>query len=141
VSRRTERVSAFIRQELAGLIRRLNDPRIGFVTLTRVELAPDFSVAKVFVSVMDTETREGLTLQALKSARRRLQIELSEAMKLRRCPALVFAVDRGMKHSIRMNALLHDLARERGETPPAPPDDTPPPGEPEPQEEAEDHDE
>ena len=125
MSRRTERVAEFIRQEVAELIGKMGDPRVGFVTVTRVEVAPDFSIAKVFVSVMDTETKEALTLEALKGARRRLQMELSERLKLRRCPALVFAVDRGVKHSVRINALLHELARERGETGPA---ETPPAG-------------
>jgi ribosome-binding factor A len=111
-------VAEFIRQELAGLIRKLSDPRVGFVTVTRVEVSPDLSVAKVFISVMDGAGKEELTLAALKGARRHLQIALSDLLDLRRCPALVFAVDRGVKHSIRMNALLHDLARERGETPP-----------------------
>lgn len=141
MSRRIERVAEFIRQEVAELIRKMSDPRVGFVTVTRVEVAPDFSIAKVFVSVMESETKEALTLSALKGARRHLQLELSDRLELRRCPALVFAVDRGVKHSIRMNAILHDLARERGETPSpdAPPPQAVPPEET--QEEAEKDDE
>lgn len=138
MSRRTERVAEFIRQEVAALIGKMGDPRVGFVTVTRVEVAPDFSIAKVFVSVMDTEAKEALTLDALKGARRRLQMELSERLKLRRCPALVFAVDRGVKHSARINALLHDLARERGESGPA---EATPPEQAETEEEAQEDDE
>lgn len=140
MSRRTERVAEQIRHEISRIIlAELSDPRIGFVTLTRVEVSPDFSLAKVFVSVLETEGRQRSTLEALNSARRRIQNVLSESLKLRRTPALLFQLDQGIKHSIHISSLLSDLARARGDAPP-PEGPEPQPDEDSEEEEPEDHD-
>jgi len=109
-----------LRQELGRMIlQTLSDPRIGFVTVTRVEVAPDLSVAKVMISIMGSQPDEKKTLRGLNSARRRLQMELAEAVQIRRIPDLIFRVDRGVKHSLRISGILHDLSTEHEPPKPA----------------------
>jgi ribosome-binding factor A len=112
--RRTERLAELIRRELGRiLIGGLGDPRIGFVTLTRVEVSPDMELAKIYLSVMDSPANERTTLQGLNSAKRRIRGELGEILKLRRMPQLAFFADHGIKQSIRISSILTDLERER----------------------------
>ncbi len=102
------------------LIGELSDPRIGFVTLTRVEVASDLSLAKAHVSVMGEGADERMTLAGLNSARKRVRSTLKDRLQLRRMPEILFCLDSGVKRSIRMSGILSELARERGEAPPSP---------------------
>jgi ribosome-binding factor A len=128
--RRTERLAELVRRELGRILSGgLGDPRIGFVTLTRVEVSPDLTLAKVYLSVLDSPAKERTTLQGLNSAKRRIRGELGEALKLRRMPELAFFADPGIKQSIRISGILTDLERERSQVPAGPeeapaPDDT-----------------
>ena len=122
VSRRSERVAEVIRQEAGRIIlSKLSDPRIGFVTVTRVEVSADLSVAKVYISVLNQKGREGATLRGLESAKRHIQSAIGESLGLRKTPELIFRVDPGVKQSIRIGGILNELARERGEEEAAPP--------------------
>jgi len=97
-------LAELIRREL-GLILAggLGDPRIGFVTITRVEVAPDLTLAKIYLSVLDTPARERTTLLGLNSAKRRIRGELGDCLELRRMPELAFFADHGVKESIRIS--------------------------------------
>jgi len=67
---RLQRVNQLIREEISHLIQReLKDPRLGFVTVTEVDVAKDLRTAKVYVSVLGSETQWQSSLQALESAR------------------------------------------------------------------------
>jgi ribosome-binding factor A len=112
--RRTERLAELIRRELGKILTSgLGDPRIGFVTLTRVEVSPDMELAKIYLSVMDSPANERTTLQGLNSAKKRIRGELGDCLKLRRMPEIAFFVDHGVKQSIRISSILTDLERER----------------------------
>ena len=113
--RRPERLAELIRRELGRILSGgLGDPRIGFVTLTRVEVSPDLTLAKVHLSVLDSSpAKERTTLQGLNSAKRRIRGELGDVLKLRRMPELAFFADHGVKQSIRISSILTDLERER----------------------------
>ena len=129
--RRTERLAELIRRELGKILTGgLGDPRIGFVTITRVEVSPDMTLAKVHVSVMDSPANERTTLQGLNSAKKRIRGELGDVLNLRRMPELAFFADPGVKQSIRISSILTDLERERsklagGQSELPAPDDSP----------------
>ena len=109
-------MAELIRHELGRvLLDELQDPRIGFVTLTRVEVSPDLRTARAFVSVMGSLAEQRTCLRGLNSARQRVQTELGARLALRRTPELSFEQDVGVKQSLRMNSILSDLAREREE--------------------------
>jgi len=116
VARRTKRVAELIRHELGKvLIEDIADPRIGFLTVTRVEVSSDLRVAKAFVSFLGSEAEQRTCLRGLQSARQRIQSALGERLTLRVRPEVLFRVDEGVKHSLEMSRLLSELAREREE--------------------------
>lgn len=115
VTRRTERVAELIRQELSRIVvAELNDPRIGFVTITRVEVPSDMRSARVSVSILGSPAEERTALRGLDSARGRIQAQLGEKLELRYVPQITFHRDPGVKHSLRISTLLSEIARDRG---------------------------
>jgi ribosome-binding factor A len=117
MTRRTERLNDQLREEISDLVlRELKDPRIGgLVTITEVDVAPDLSHAKVFVSVMGTDEEKASTLRALGTASHFLQRELRRRLTIRRTPELEFVADHSLEHGARILSLL-DQTRE-GQTP------------------------
>jgi ribosome-binding factor A len=116
MSRRTERVNDLLRAEISDLLlREMKDPRIGgLVTITEVDVSPDFRHAKVYVSVLGTEEDKTGTFKALHAASHFLQRELRKRLTIRRTPELVFMADESIAQGARMLSLL-DQTRESGE--------------------------
>jgi ribosome-binding factor A len=115
MSQRTQRIADLVRQELAELIRReLRDPRVGLVSISRVEVSSDLSYANVQVSALGTETERTAALAGLESARGFLRRQLAHRLSLRMTPELRFFLDRGAEHSQRITELLDDLERGGG---------------------------
>lgn len=116
MSRRTEQVAEAIKEEVSTLIQReLKDPRLGFVTVTRVEVSPDLKYAKVFFSVLGDETTKTETLKVLKRAGGFLRHELSHILTLRYTPELHFEFDVAMEHGGKIQRLLMQLEQEEKE--------------------------
>ena len=110
---RPERLAALIQETLAEtLAARLKDPRVGFVTITGVQVAPDGSHAQVRVSVLGDEAEKQQTLEGLESARGFLRTALARRLTLRVTPDLHFSLDRGLEHAQRIAQVLADLKRE-----------------------------
>ena len=110
---RHERLADQIRMEVAEMIEgELKDPRIGFATVTRVELSPDMRHGRVLVSVMGDEKEQKETLAGLASAMGYVRHELGRRLRLKRMPELIFILDRGLEESERVERLLHDLKEE-----------------------------
>lgn len=99
-ARRIERVASLIRTILAEAIQtRLNDPRIPAITsITRVEIAADFSVARVYVSVMASDAGRRTCLRALQSSAKHLRWMLGGELSLRKTPTLDFRLDESLRH-------------------------------------------
>jgi ribosome-binding factor A len=107
---RPERVSELVRQAVgAFLTGDVRDPRIGFVTVTGVEVSPDLSHANVRVSVMGTDEEKARSLEGLASAARYLRAQLSHELHLRTSPELHFHLDRGIEHAQRIDRVLKEL--------------------------------
>ena len=109
-SYRPERVGELIRETVAAfLTEHVRDPRIGFVTVTGVEVSADLGHARVRVSVMGTEEEQGRSLEGLESAARFLRAQLSRELHLRTSPELRFELDRGLQHALRIDQVLKRL--------------------------------
>jgi ribosome-binding factor A len=107
---RLERVNQLIREEISHLIQReLKDPRLGFVTVTEVDVAKDLRTAKVYVSVLGSETQWKESLQALESARGFIRNWLTPRLRLRAIPHLTFHADRSMAHAAHIQTVLEEL--------------------------------
>ncbi len=106
-SYRMRRINEAIREIIAtALAQHLKDPRIGFVTLTGVETAPDLSHAKVFVSVYGKKVEKDATLEGLRAARAYLQRTIGDELKLKRIPMLEFVYDASVDQGMRIQAIL-----------------------------------
>jgi ribosome-binding factor A len=109
--KRADRVGDQMKQEIADiLMRRIKDPRIGFVTITDVEVTDDLKNAKVFVSIYggDKET----TLKGLKSASTFIRAELGRRMRLKFVPEILFRFDSTVEKGAHIMELLHEIEQE-----------------------------
>src|SRR5947207_13190866 len=104
---RQERLGELIAAELSDLMRtRLKDPRVGFASITHVEVSGDYRHAKIFVSVMGSEEEQVNTMKALKHATGFLRHELASRLTLRYMPEIVFKLDTSIDQGARIVALL-----------------------------------
>jgi len=110
---RTEKVQEFIKQELSKIIlTELKDPRIGFVTVTKVEVTGDLRAAKAYVSLMGSEEQKAATWHALQKAAGHLRSEIGQRIKLRFTPELTLHLDESLAYSARINELLAKIKDE-----------------------------
>ena len=111
--KRAERVSDQMKQEIADiLMRKIKDPRIGFVTVTDVEVADDLRNAKVFVSVYGAD--KASTLKGLDSASPFIRSELGRRMRMKFVPELLFRYDESVERGAHIMELLHDIEDRDG---------------------------
>jgi ribosome-binding factor A len=108
--KRLDRVNQLIKEEVSTLLQReLKDPRLGFVTVTEVEVSKDLRQAKVFVSVLGDEQQWKSSLAALDSARGFVRNWLRQHLDLRVTPEVDFRADRSMEHAARIQSLLKQV--------------------------------
>jgi ribosome-binding factor A len=110
VSERMRRVNESVRQVLAEALPELKDPRIGLVTVTGVETAPDLRHAKVFVSVLGSSRKRRASLDGLEAAHGVLQSRLARELRMKRTPQLTFEYDPTVERGVRMTRLIDELA-------------------------------
>jgi len=111
--RRHVRVGGALREVVAEAIeRRVDDPRLGFVTVTAVDAAPDLRTAKVFVSVLGSAPE--VTLSALAHAAPLLQREVARHLRLMWTPRLSFIEDTGTEKAFEMDALIDKAVEDIG---------------------------
>ena len=122
MSRRTRQVGEFLREELTDIIRReVKDPRIGFFSLTTVEMSPDLRLARVFVSVLGTDDERAATLTALRSAAGFIRHHLKPRLRMRQIPELDFRDDRSMEHAAEIARAITQMHKDDATARPAPP--------------------
>ena len=117
---RKDRLSSEIVKETSKiLLHEVQDPRLGFVTVTRAKVSDDYKHARVYVSVMGGKRDKKLTMHGLRNACGYVQRELSRRIRMRTFPEVTFELDESIEKAFKMQKLLDDLARERGDLPPA----------------------
>ncbi|MGI8460821.1 MAG: 30S ribosome-binding factor RbfA [Solirubrobacterales bacterium] len=108
-SGRMRRVNEVVREVVSGAIAtELQDPRIGFVTVTAVDTSPDLRSARVYVSVLGDEEEREATLAALQSSHGVLQSKIAAELRLKRTPTLSFHYDESVERGDRITRLLDD---------------------------------
>src|SRR3972149_7532383 len=109
-SRRAQKVAEAIREVVSmAILTELKDPRVRDVTVTYVEVSPDLRHAKVHVSVMGDEKQQQLSLRGLQSAAGFLQAQIARQIEMRYTPRLNFLLDQGVKRSIEIARILHEV--------------------------------
>jgi ribosome-binding factor A len=117
-SRRALKAAEAVREVVSmAILAELNDPRIRDVTVTHVEVSGDMRHAKVHVSVMGDETRQRLSLRGLQSAAGFLQSKVAKRIETRYTPRIEFVLDQGVKKSIEVARILHEVLPHTAEEP------------------------
>ena len=107
---RTDRIDQLLREEIGAILTKdVQDPRIGFVTVTDVETAPDLSTARVWVSMIGQPEERDRAVRALEHAMPFVRRELGSRIRLRRIPQLLVRVDDSAQRGTRVLQLLSEL--------------------------------
>ncbi|MBC8142110.1 MAG: 30S ribosome-binding factor RbfA [Armatimonadetes bacterium] len=126
---RQARVGEMIKRDLSEILQKeMRDERVALVTINSVDIARDFSIAKVFISCMGDDRDKALALKALQGASGFLRGQLGAMLELRVVPVLSFRYDTGVDKGVRMFELLKEEDRFFKDNPQV---DEPAPGEPE----------
>jgi ribosome-binding factor A len=105
------RVNEAVRAVLSdGIARNLQDPRVGFVTVTGVKTSPDLRHARVYVSVLGDDAVREASLEGLRSAHGMLQGLLASQLQLKHTPTLTFEYDESIDRGMRISKLLDENA-------------------------------
>ncbi len=109
-SRRQRQVAELLHEEISQLLQRdTKDPRLGFVTVTGVDVSTDLRHARVYITVLGDEADEASTLQGLASAAGYLRHNLRQTIKLRYMPELSFKLDKSLERGSRIEALIDKI--------------------------------
>ncbi|MGD6965098.1 30S ribosome-binding factor RbfA [Rossellomorea vietnamensis] len=110
MSHRSNRVGEQMKKELSDIIgRKIKDPRIGFVTVTDVEVSGDLQQAKVFITVLGDEEQRENTLKGLAKAKGFIRSEIGQRVRLRKTPELIFEFDESINYGNRIESLLKKI--------------------------------
>lgn len=113
MSLRPNRVGEQMKKELSDIIgRKIKDPRIGFVTVTDVQVTGDLQQAKVFISVLGDEEQRQNTLKGLAKAKGFIRSEIGQRIRLRKTPEILFEFDESIDYGNRIETILHEINKE-----------------------------
>ncbi|MDQ7819926.1 MAG: 30S ribosome-binding factor RbfA [Armatimonadota bacterium] len=111
MSHRPDKVREFIREQVSDILHhQVKDPRIGFVSVTEVEISPDLRHARVFVSVLGDEQAKAQTMAGLHSAAGFVRGELGRRLQMRFVPEITFRLDESIERGTRVVSLIRRLS-------------------------------
>ncbi|MTW84939.1 30S ribosome-binding factor RbfA [Virgibacillus dakarensis] len=110
---RANRVAEQMKKEFGDILgRKIKDPRVGFVTVTDVEVTGDLQQAKIFISVLGDDQQKHDTLVGLAKAKGFIRSELGQRIRLRKTPELSFEFDEALEQGNRIETILRDLNKK-----------------------------
>jgi ribosome-binding factor A len=113
MSKRSEKLAETIHETVSSLLSRgLNDPRIGFVTITAVEVVDDLSVARIFFTVIGDEKAKKDSEAGLNSAKGYIRKELGRVLTVRHIPEIILNYDHSQDYGNRIDSILREIAAE-----------------------------
>jgi len=111
--KRKYQVAGQIKAEASEVIRsKMSDPRIGFVTITDVEMSDDLRYAKIFFSVLGDKSKLKETLKVLRGAKAYIQSEVAARIRIRFMPEINFYVDESLAYGARIQELLNTVEED-----------------------------
>lgn len=109
---RPERVQEALRQEISRIVQQeMKDPRLGFLTITKVDLTKDLRYARIYFSVLGEDKDKALALKGLNSAKGYIKGLLSDRIKLRFMPEISFGIDESLEHTKKIYDILDKLKK------------------------------
>lgn len=113
MTRRTRQVGELLKEELTDIIRKeMDDPRLGFWSITRVDVTPDLRSARVYISVLGTDDERKATVAAMRSAAGFIRRHLKPRLRMRQIPDLDFRDDRSLEYAASISETLLELRDE-----------------------------
>ena len=110
--KRSQRVRDLLREEIADIIIfKVKDPRIGFLTVTGVDVTDDLKIAIVYVSILKEEEKQS-TLDILQAAKSFIRSELSKRLKMKFIPSIDFRLDTSIEYGNRIEQLLSEIRKK-----------------------------
>ncbi|MCG2712237.1 MAG: 30S ribosome-binding factor RbfA [Candidatus Omnitrophica bacterium] len=114
MSQRKEKVAQRIKEEISIIIHdKIKDPRIGFLTITKVELTSDLRTAKAFYSVLGEDDKKKEAREGLKSANKYIRKLLGDTMELRYTPEIIFKLDTSTEYNLHIGMIFDKIEKER----------------------------
>lgn len=111
--KRSEKIAETIHETISGILSRgLNDPRIGFVTITAVEVTDDLHLARIYFTDMGDEQSKKNSEAGLNSAKNHIRRELGRALTMRYLPDIEFKYDHSQEYGSRIDTLLRKIGSE-----------------------------
>ncbi|TFB08225.1 30S ribosome-binding factor RbfA [Candidatus Atribacteria bacterium MT.SAG.1] len=109
-SKRSEQLEKSLIKEINNIIyRKINDPRIKFVTLTRIKVSPDLKYADIFVTIFNDEAQQKKALKGLKNATKFIRGELGKDLKLRYVPNIKFKIDKDLEYQYKLLDIITEV--------------------------------
>jgi len=103
-----------LRKEISRILQEdLKDPRIGFVTVTRIDLTGDLRYAKIYFSILGDASKEESSIKGIQSAAGYIRKLVGERLKLKYVPELSFRLDKSIEYSINLDKTFERLRNER----------------------------
>jgi ribosome-binding factor A len=107
---RIERIEEEIKRKLSSIIKKLKDPRIPkLVSITKVQMTNDLSLAKIFVSIIDKTDTKNEAYQALVNAHGFIRKEIGECVHLRRVPEIKFMLDDSTEYALHIEKIIQEV--------------------------------
>ncbi len=106
---RMRKVNSVVREAVAEIVEELKDPRLGFVTVTGVDTAPNLRHAVVWYSVLGPPEQRQATQQALDAAAPRISHAVGREIRMKYTPKLTFRLDESIERGARISQLIHEL--------------------------------
>lgn len=115
---RTARLNTLLQRIVADHLKRVDDERLGFLTVTGVEVDNDLNKAQVFISSLEDESYDEETLEALGEYRKAIQADIGRSARLRKTPEVVFEFDPAVREAARIENILSEIQRDNPPTEP-----------------------
>ncbi|PKR78665.1 30S ribosome-binding factor RbfA [Halalkalibacillus sediminis] len=110
---RANRIAEQMKKELGDILsRKIKDPRVGFVTVTGVEVTGDLQQAKVFISIFGDEEKKEETLVGLAKSKGFIRSEIGKRIRLRKTPEITFEIDEAIERGNKIERIIQDLNEE-----------------------------
>jgi len=118
-SKRSEQLEKYLKIEINKVIyREINDPRIKFVTITKIQVSSDLKYAKIFVSIFNDndEGRQKLALEGLEHATKFIRGEIGKDLKLRFIPEIIFKIDKDIEYQYKLQKIISEIHKKQSDT-------------------------
>lgn len=113
MSMKKDKVAGIIQKEISEIIQfELKDPKVGFITITDVEVSGDLSQAKIFVSFLGQEARKEAGMKALERSKGFLRTQLAQRLTIRKVPQLIFLHDTSLERGNKIEKIIADIHKK-----------------------------